>query len=106
MTIITKNERLEGLLNNNDLPHNEKYEAIVEELGYENVKKCLPFSIDVLTEAYEYDKHFNNLPFNKWDLAGGFISEITNCQQTYRQVNSPLAELLIANRIRDRKSVV
>lgn len=55
-----------------DIPHEERYGAIVKAIGYEDVKKCIPFSIEQLKEAYEGDKHFNNLPMKKWDLAGGF----------------------------------
>lgn len=55
-----------------DIPHDEKYEMIVNSIGYEDVKRCIPFSLDVLKKAYAEDKNFNNLGIGTWDLAAGF----------------------------------
>lgn len=57
-----------------DIPHNEKYEMIVNSIGYDDVKKCIPFSLNTLKKAYAKDENFNNLPLREWDLAAGFIT--------------------------------
>lgn len=56
-----------------DIPHEEKYEMIINAIGYEEVKKCIPFPLDRLKKAYKEDKNLNNLSMKKWDLAGGFV---------------------------------
>lgn len=50
----------------------KKYQIIIQALGFENVKQCIPFSEEELKEAYKTDEHFNNLPIRKWGLAAGF----------------------------------
>lgn len=52
--------------------HRKKYQMIIQALGFENVKMCIPFSDEELKKAYKEDEHFNNLPLRKWDLAAGF----------------------------------
>lgn len=42
--------------------HEEKYDAIIDGLGYENVKQYIPFSKTEIVEALKTDKHLNNLP--------------------------------------------
>lgn len=59
--------------------HREKYQMIVRALGYENVKKCIPFTLKQLKTAYGSDIYFNNLPIRKWDYAAGFIASGTKC---------------------------
>lgn len=55
-----------------DMEHRKKHQMIVQALGFENVKQCIPFSEDEIKEAYKTDKFFNNLPIRRWDLAAGF----------------------------------
>jgi len=57
----------------------QKYSMIIEALGYEDVKQCVPFSIDELKKAYESDVHFNNLPLRKWDSAAGYTGGPARC---------------------------
>lgn len=52
--------------------HNEYYGSIVEKLGYERVKNCVPFEFDQIKKAIKSDKHLNNLPLKQWDFAAGF----------------------------------
>jgi|GEM_PF-2233600 len=54
--------------------HRKKYKMIIEALGYENVKECIPFSVEELRNAYKTDEHFNNLSLKIWDIAAGFTS--------------------------------
>lgn len=58
-----------------EISHREKYRRVISALGYENVKKCIPFSLDEIKEALPKDKHLNNLSMKKWDSAAGFICE-------------------------------
>lgn len=58
---------------NNDMSHEEKYTAIVNGLGYENVKKFVPFSAAEIAKALaKKDKHLNTLPLSSWDRASGY----------------------------------
>lgn len=50
----------------------KKYQMIIKALGYENVKQCIPFTIEQLKKSYREDEHFNNLSLGKWDMAAGF----------------------------------
>lgn len=59
-----------------DIPKNasfdEKYATIVNKLGFEQVKRFIPFSKSEIRKAYVKDKHLNNLPMKEWDKASGF----------------------------------
>lgn len=55
-----------------DATHIEKYTTIVNGLGFENVKHCLPYTKQEIAAAYKKDKHLNNLSINSWDRAVGF----------------------------------
>lgn len=61
------------------LPHTTKYEKIIEALGYENVKSCIPFELDKLKEAYKTDPNFNNLSLRTWDFAAGYTGGPSRC---------------------------
>lgn len=60
--------------------HREKYQLIVQALGYEDVKKCIPFTLKQLKKAYCTDTYFNNLPIRNWDYAAGFIASGARCE--------------------------
>lgn len=53
-------------------PHKEKYQYIINLLGYDKVKNCLPFSLEEIKKALKTDKYLNNLPIKTWDNAGGW----------------------------------
>lgn len=47
------------------------YGAIIEKLGEEAVRECIPFDRDILAEQYEKDEHLN-FQMRLWDMASGF----------------------------------
>ena len=49
------------------------YSAAIEDLGFEELVRCLPYTLKVLQEKYKNDKHFNNTSLKSWDFAAGFI---------------------------------
>lgn len=59
--------------------HEEIYTSIVNSLGFEDVKACIPFTEDEIIKALHKDEHLNNLPLNKWDKASGFECIDMNC---------------------------
>lgn len=73
-------KNLLGLLKENGFEniqdHNTKYLTIANLLGIEEVKNCIPFTMDELIESYKADEHFNGkiTPISKWDNASGFYS--------------------------------
>jgi hypothetical protein len=68
--------------------HAEKYQAIVNALGYDAVKRCIPFTLDQIKEAIQKDEHLNNLSMKKWDLASGFVNEGIYCKHVGSQLTS------------------
>jgi len=52
-----------------DAPHKEKYQFLVNYLGYEEVKKCIPYSLAEIKNALPKDTYLNNLPLVNWDGA-------------------------------------
>lgn len=61
-----------------NMTHRETYAKIIERLGYNAVKQCIPFSLEQLKTAYKTDEHFNNLALGTWDRAAGFHAEGAN----------------------------
>lgn len=57
-----------------NIPHNERFEMIVKALGYEAVKRCIPFTVEQLKATYKNNEQFNNLSLREWDLAAGFTT--------------------------------
>ena len=55
-----------------DAPHKEKYQFLINYLGYDEVKKCIPFTLAEIKKALPRDEYLNNLPLAKWDRAAGF----------------------------------
>ena len=51
----------------------QRYETIVNGLGYEAVKRCIPFSREEITEALKTDLYLNNLNIHTWELAADYI---------------------------------
>lgn len=50
------------------------YRLIIESLGYEEVKRCIPFTLGELKKAYKKDQSFNTLSIMNWDYAAGYIT--------------------------------
>lgn len=59
-----------------EISHSEKWGRVVNALGYEAVKHCIPFTLEQVKNALRTDKHMNNLAIRIWDSAAGF----TGCQ--------------------------
>ena len=72
-----------------EMSHDEQYTKIVMALGYQDVKKCIPFSLEQIKKALPKDEHLNNLSMDKWNRASGFICKGKDC--TF--VGSPLVYL-------------
>ena len=72
-----------------DVEHSKKYTFLVNFLGYEQVKKCIPFTIAEIKNALAEDEHLNNLTLEKWDCAAGFRQSGWNMYRVY----APLIDL-------------
>lgn len=67
--------------------YNLTYSSAIEDLGFEELVRCLPYTLEVLHEKYKDDKHFNNTSLKAWDLASGFIvtgNRVSLCGSTLR----------------------
>ena len=51
----------------------QRYEIIVNGLGYEAVKHCIPFSRENIIDALKTDSYLNNLNIHAWELAADYI---------------------------------
>lgn len=56
-----------------DTPNEVYMKAVIEKIGLDKLKKCLPEKLPVLCEAYKTDKNLNNIPLKKWDQACGYL---------------------------------
>jgi hypothetical protein len=78
---------------NEKIGHSAKYRRVIAKLGYEEVKKCIPYTLDEIKAALPKDRWLNNLPMVKWDRASGFYSTISGGSQHWHQINAPLVNL-------------
>ena len=77
---------------NDNMSHDEMYTVIVNGLGYENVKKFVPFSVKEITNALaKGDKHLNTLWLRKWDDASGYETVTRLNRQNYVLTGTGLA---------------
>lgn len=77
-----------------DYDHSTYYSMIIDFLGYEKVKNCVPFTKEEICKAIKKDKNLNNLPLKKWDYAGGWAVTETKYNQYVYPVASYLRFLL------------
>lgn len=57
-----------------EFTHEEYFDMIIDRLGYDEVKRCVPFTRETLVKKLKDDIHLNNTPMGDWDRASGFIS--------------------------------
>lgn len=79
----------------NEMTHTERYTTIINGLGYESVKRCIPFSLEEIRTALKTDKNLNNLPLSIWDRATGFksVKSVSTGKLEYIPHNSVLLSL-------------
>ena len=77
--------------NNLNSTHKEIMSRVIEDLGYENLLRLLPFPIGFLLEKYKEDPTFNNTSMEAWDLASGFVCHEID---VYPVKNSPFRAML------------
>lgn len=59
-----------------EVSHREKYQRVINLLGFENVKKCIPFTLAEIKKALPHDEYLNNLPIKKWrDASGVYVND-------------------------------
>ena len=68
--------------------HREKYRRIIDLLGYEDVRRCIPFTLDELKKAIKTDVNLNNLPLKRWDAAAGFSCPQGECYLIHSQLTN------------------
>lgn len=61
-------------INHLETPHEEYYRTIIDALGKDQVRACIPFSLPQLIIAYQDNTSFNTLPLHIWDRASGFLT--------------------------------
>lgn len=77
-------------------PHEEFYTAVVKALGYEELKRIIPCSIEEIKNAFaKCDKHLNTLKHEKWVYASGFNRDTVNCHEKFfiRYYDNPMRDL-------------
>lgn len=78
----TSNKTIKSSALTNSILYDETCIAIIDKLGYDNVKQFIPFSITEIADALaKGDTYLNTLPLRKWDEAAGYkIITNRNCQ--------------------------
>ena len=76
------------------MEHRDYYQKVINFLGYNKVKECVPFNLEEIKEALPKDKHLNNLPMKKWDWASGFNVWTTKWEEIVRPTYSPLRRVM------------
>lgn len=61
---------------------NKKYRAIINILGYENVKRCIPFKLTEIKNMYDKDEHMN-FNMKKWDNASAIAGVTGQAPKPY-----------------------
>lgn len=61
-------------------PYKEKMQFLINYLGYEQVKSCIPYTLAEIKNALPKDEYLNNLSIIKWDNAAGFVQECGQCK--------------------------
>ena len=51
--------------------HREKWQRVVNALGYKEVKACIPYTLEQIKKALPHDEYLNNLPMKAWDNSSG-----------------------------------
>lgn len=75
--------------------HEEYFDKVIDALGYDAVKRCVPFGVETLAKKIKRDKHLNNTPMREWDRASGFITYVDRWgAEQVEPVDSPLRKLL------------
>lgn len=69
----------------NDLPHVEKYRALVEALGIKLAENAFGRSDAEWQRLYSQDEHLNNVPLREWD-------RIANSYRQQKGAKNPLRE--------------
>jgi len=67
-----------------DLPHNQKYDMIIDGLDYNLVKLFMPTSKEHIQEALKTDEHLNNIPLKLWDAKAGVHTYIDHKDRTQK----------------------
>lgn len=75
---------------------NQYYDMVIDELGYENVSRCVPFTLEELREFYAEDKYMNQRQEVWCDASGVGVSDKTGGRYIKQ---SPLRDLLRKNGI-------
>jgi hypothetical protein len=53
------------------ISHREKWQRVVNALGYEEVKERIPYTLEQIKKALPRDEYLNNLPMKAWDNSSG-----------------------------------
>ena len=74
--------------------HEEIMSHAIEDLGYEELKACVPYSLEEIRKALaKGDEYLNTLPMSAWDTASGFRCVTTKYDQNYYPIWSKLTDL-------------
>lgn len=61
-----------------DMSFEEKYDFLIDGLGFKMLRTWIPVSDESIKEAYAKDKNLNNIPLEDWDRWAGAKASPTN----------------------------
>ena len=75
--------------------HEDYFDKVIDALGYDEVKRCVPFDLDTLKAKLKRDWHLNNTSMRAWDRESGFITYVDRWgSEQVEPVESELRTLL------------
>ena len=83
-----------------DFTHEEYFDMVIDALGYDEVKRCVPFDLETLKTKIKRDRHLNNTPMRTWDYASGFVVYVDRWgAEQVEPCDSPLRTLLKKHKV-------
>lgn len=93
---MTLREKLKEICGYTDLDdHQGAYNALINHIGYDRLRACIPMEDDEITEKYKKDPYLNNVPISRWDAWTGNFAYVTKYgTQEYKRYPSTVKDLM------------
>lgn len=93
---MTFREKLKEICGYTDLDnYYGAYTELINYIGYEKLRACIPMSDTDLQEAYKKDQHFNSIPITIWDgWTGNYAYTTRDGAQDFVRKDSAVKRLM------------
>lgn len=93
---MTFREKLKALCGYTDLDDYEgAYHSLIDYIGIDKLRDCIPLSDEELKRAYQKDRHFNSISIRRWDAwTGNYSYRTKDDTEDYRRCDSSIKRLM------------